>query len=184
MPDFLFDGPTLTISEPAGAGNTTFEVQRDIYSAWKRWVVTGEGAKFAEAFNVEGGNPIGSTGLFTGKTVLLVNGWKLKAAEHDHQIFLIGNLFSDDGIVSVPTAGYSTSINVSASVSAQGIELSSGGGLTTDERSMLQDLWKLAGADVSHPLFVPAGTGNIVVDDVDIEVTGDCDMGHILTRQP
>lgn len=184
MPDFLFDGPNRIISEPAGAGNTTFEVERDLYSAWKRWVLTGEGAKYPAAFSVEGGNPIGATGLFTGKTVLLVNGWKIQAAAHDHQLFLIGNLFSDDGITSVATAGFSTSINVTASVSAQGIELSSGGGLTTDERAMLLALWKLSGADVSHPLFVPAGTGTISVDDIEIEVTGDCDTGHTLTRQP
>lgn len=124
MPDFLFDGPNRIISEPAGVGNTTFELQRDVYSAWKRWVLNDDGRKYPQAFQVEGGNPIGSTGLFTGKTILLVNGWKIQAAAHDHQLLLIGNLFSDDGVVNVPTPNYSTSIFVVSSTSAQGILLS------------------------------------------------------------
>ena len=68
MADFLFDGINKIISEPPGIGDTVFDVKSDIYSAWKRWMVTDEGALYPPAFSIEGGTPIGSTGLFTGST--------------------------------------------------------------------------------------------------------------------
>ena len=126
MADWIFDGPNKIITEPAGSGDTTFNVDQEIYSAWKRWVATEVGARFDAAFSVEGGTPIGATGLFTGTTFILINGWKLRAASHDHQVTLIGNIYSDDGIVSVSTPGFSTNIFVSGTVGAQGISTGSG----------------------------------------------------------
>lgn len=109
--------------EPSGSGDTSFEVSRDLYSAWKRWVALSDNSKYPPAFAVEGGTPIGATGLFTGTTYILVNGWKVKAAAHAHQLTLLGNLFSSDGVVSVPSATNST-VFVSASVAAQGVNAS------------------------------------------------------------
>lgn len=123
MADWLFDGTNKIIKEPAGAGDTSFDAKRDIYSAWKRWVAAGN-AQFDGAFNVEGGTPIGATGLFTGTTFILTNGWKLMAADHDHQVLVSGNLFSDDGVVSVSNPIGNSAIFVSASVNAQGINTS------------------------------------------------------------
>jgi len=120
MADWLFNGAERVIKEPPGVGNTFFEVERDIYSSWKRWLLNG-GAQFQPAMIIEGGTPIGDTGTFTGKTVVLTNGWKLQAADHDHQTTINGNLYSDDGIVSVPTVGASATIFITASSSAQGI---------------------------------------------------------------
>ncbi|MEO1140735.1 MAG: hypothetical protein AAFW66_00075 [Pseudomonadota bacterium] len=124
MPDFTFDGPNKLIIEPSGSGDTSFDVARDLYSAWKRWVQGGTGAPFLEAFTVEGGTPIGATGLFTGSTLLLTNGWKVKPAEHDHQVTLVGNLFSDDGVVAVPADTANATVFVSSSVAAQGVSTS------------------------------------------------------------
>lgn len=137
MPDFLFDGPTKVITEPTGTGDTSFEIGRDIYSAWKRWVNGGTGAPFDRAFVVEGGTPIGATGLFTGTTFVMVNGWRIRPADHDHQVLLIGNLYSEDGIVSVPALTAATNVFISATVGAQGI--STGSGLAADERQGIID---------------------------------------------
>ena len=130
MADFIFNGQTKIITEPAGAGDTIAYVQRDLYSAWKRWVDSGTGAPFPPAFSIEGGTPIGSTGLYTGYTVLMINGWRIRAASHDHQLLIVGNLYSDDGIVSVPTPGFSTNVFISSAVSAQGVSTGGGVGLT------------------------------------------------------
>jgi hypothetical protein len=135
MPDFLFDGPNLLIIEPAGVGNTTYDVQRDLYSAWKRWVLSGVGTGFPDAFTVEGGTPIGSTGLFTGTTYIMTNGWKVQAADHDHQLLLVGNIFSDDGVVIVPPPTAKTSVQIISSTTAQGI--ATGSGLTADQNTAL-----------------------------------------------
>lgn len=133
MPDFLFDGPNKLAIEPAGSGDTTFDVERDLYSAWKRWVETGAGAQYLPAFSVEGGTPIGATGVFTGATVLLINGWKVRPADHDHQLTLNGNLFSDDGIVSVPALTAAATVFVSATVGAQGVSTSGSTAPTASE---------------------------------------------------
>lgn len=126
MADFLFNGVTKIITEPAGSGDTVFDVKTDLYSAWKRWIVTDEGALYPAAFSIEGGTPIGSTGLFTGSTYLLINGWKIRPANHNHQMILTGNLFSDDGIVSVPALSANATVFVSSSVNAQGVATGSG----------------------------------------------------------
>jgi len=125
MADFIFDGPNRIIQEPVGAGNTLFDVDRDIYSAWKRWVQSGQGAKYLDAFLIEGGTPIGTTGFFTGVTLILTNGWKIRGADHDHQVFLDGNLFSDDGVVSSPNPNFNVEIFINSSTRAQGISTSS-----------------------------------------------------------
>lgn len=141
MADWIFDGVNKIIKEPVGAGNTTFDVQRDIYSAWKRWVNSGN-AEYDSAFSVEGGTPIGATGLITGSTFILENGWKLMAADHDHQALLVGNLYSSDGVVSTANPVGNSTIFVSSSVAAQGIE-SGISGLTPEESNQLLNLPEL-----------------------------------------
>jgi hypothetical protein len=120
MGDWTFNGINKIIKEPnIGSGNITWSAERDIYSAWKRWAQ--DNSQYLKAFNVEGGTPIGSTGIFTGKTLILTNGWKLMAGDWDHLSFVTGNLFSDDGIDVVPNANFSASLKTFGSVNAQGI---------------------------------------------------------------
>jgi len=120
MADWTFDGVNKVIKEPnIGSGNLTWSVERDIYSAWKRWAQ--DNSQFVAAFSVEGGTPIGATGIFTGKTVILINGWKLQAGDWEHLSFVTGNLFSDDGIDVIPNPNFSASLKTFGSVNAQGI---------------------------------------------------------------
>ena len=131
MADWIFDGINKIIKEPVGFGNTTWNFERDIYSAWKRWVVSGNG-QYEPAFVVEGGTPIGATGLFTGATKILINEWKLMSADHDHQAFIIGNFYSDDGIISIPNPIGNSTIFASGTVGAQGVS-TSGNTLTLND---------------------------------------------------
>ena len=179
MPDFLFDGPNKLIIEPAGAGDTSFDVGRDVYSAWKRWVESGSGAGFINAFQVEGGTPIGATGLFTGSTILLVNGWKIQAANHDHQLTLVGNLFSDDGVVSVPPATASATVFVSATVGAQGI--TSGSGLDATQQAQLAEIWRILGLDAANPMTVTPTQRTAGA--IDQTISGDGETTTTVTRQ-
>lgn len=152
MADFLFDGTNKIIQEPNGVGNTTYEVGRDIYSAWKRWAQEPENSAFDPAFSIEGGTPIGATGLFTGVTYILINGWKIRPADYDHQLFLNGNLYSSDGIATVPALTSSASVVINSTVAAQGV--ATGSGLSSTESTKLDELWKLSGLDVNSPLVV------------------------------
>lgn len=180
MADWLFDGPSKIIKEPAGTGDTTFDVRRDIYSAWKRWVIN-SGAQFEKAFSVEGGTPIGDTGLFTGTTFILTNGWKLMPADHDHQATLIGNLYSDDGVVSTNNPIGNGSIFVSASVAAQGVSTASVQQVTLDAiNTIVQEIRQIQGGDGANPLVVT--DDSITTGSIDIQITGD-ETVKILTRQ-
>lgn len=200
MADFIFDGTNKIIKEPAGAGDTTFDVARDVYSAWKRWVQSGNG-QFESALVVEGGTPIGATGLFTGTTFLLVNGWKIMAADHDHQLILSGNLFSDDGIVSTANPIGQSTVFVNSSVAAQGV--ASGSAVTAQDKTdiingvwntllstistnetagkALKELWQLQGLDAGNPMVVTQTAR--AVDDVDLAITGDGETTTTVTRQ-
>ncbi len=128
MADWTIDGINKVIKEPnIGSGNLNWNVDKDIYSAWKRWVQSGNG-QFEPAFIVEGGTPIGATGLFTGGSFILTNGWKLMAGDWNHLSYVSGNLFSDDGIDTIPNLSFSASLKTFGSVNAQGV--STGGSST------------------------------------------------------
>lgn len=180
MADFIFDGPNKLIIEPAGAGNTVYDVRRDMYSGWKRAILSGSIPQYLPAFSVEGGTPIGSTGLFTGTTFILVNGWKVRGADHNHQLFLEGNLYSDDGVVSSPNTSFSVEVFVNSSVAAQGI--ATGSGVPQEVQDQIAELWRLRGLDISNPVTVTATEET--AGDITLDITGDNTTTNTLTRQP
>lgn len=146
MADWIFDGPNLRFIEPDGVGDTTYEVARDLYSAWKRWVALDIGSYFPPAFQVEGGTPVGNTGIFTGSTFIVVNGWKGRLSERSHQATLNGNLFSDDGVLFVPTLGpFTAAPIVNQTAAAQGIQ--SGSGLSAQQAADLTFIRDVAESD-------------------------------------
>ena len=181
MADWTFDGVTKIIKEPnVGSGNLTWNAERDIYSAWKRWVK--DNSQFEKAFNVEGGTPIGSTGIFTGKTLILTNGWKLQAGDWDHLSFVTGNLFSDDGIDVLANPNFSASLKTFGSVNAQGI--SSGGVEQSTLNSVLKlvdELHKIQGLDASNPMTVTQTQRTSA--DIDLEIGGDGETISTVTRK-
>lgn len=100
MPDATFNGDTLTITLFAGGMSHFVDVQTDLYSAWKRWMLTDpQNQGYPPAFSTEGGfdvNP--TTGLKAGRYFFLNNaqGWHIKPAEEDATIYFTGNLIPND----------------------------------------------------------------------------------------
>ena len=86
-----FDGITKVISVHPEI--TTLDIRADIYSAWVKWVVLHDNAKFLPAIRYTGYDPIGG-GAFTGDTYFLTNGWKLSIDLKEVRVK--GVLFSDD----------------------------------------------------------------------------------------
>lgn len=181
MADFIFDGPNKIMKEPVGSGNTSFDVGRDMYSAWKRWVQSGNG-QYDAAFIVEGGTPIGATGLFTGTTFLLTNGWKVMAADHDHQLTLSGNLFSDDGVVATPNPIGQSTISVSSSVNAQGVATGGVQQATLEAiQNLVTELHNIRGLDAADPaVFTP---DQVVTNLITLNMTGDGESIKTVTRE-
>ena len=181
MADWIFDGVTRIIKEPnVGSGNLNWDAERDIYSAWKRWVK--DNAQFEPAFSVEGGTPIGNTGLSTGKTLILANDWKLMAGDWDHISFVTGNLFSDDAIDVSPNLNFSASLKTFGSVNAQGISL--GGVEQSTLNSVLKlvdELHKIQGLDASNPMSITQTQR--VSADIALEIGGDGETISTITRR-
>ena len=91
----IFDGPTKTIFIDPSAD--VVDVQIDLYSAWKEWMIVSEQAggatKWAAAFEASGGQPT-SGGNSLGRTFFLINGWRIFL---DHGVRFVGNLLTDTG---------------------------------------------------------------------------------------
>jgi len=73
-------------------GETTINVDDDLYSDWKEWVALRDHLEFSAAFRTVGGDPTVS-GQALGETFFTINGWQVVIAD---SINFDGNLFSDD----------------------------------------------------------------------------------------
>jgi hypothetical protein len=124
-------------------GVTEIDVQRDIYSSWKEWVLTDTNAKYLQAINTVGGEPT-VAGQRLDVTYFLINGWKLKPQPGSYTLNIIGNLFDlDGGDIFVPAdinPLFPNNINITSNtsvivrqVSADAIE----GGLTQQQNDAL-----------------------------------------------
>ncbi len=111
MPDIVtFDvtGPGLYII-PIDPGSGDIELDIDeIYSEWKVWAAMSDNLKYPPAFRVVGGDPI--TDVQNLGSTFFINtgdGWYIRPNERDHQLTLVGNLFTDPANVNpiAPTLG-------------------------------------------------------------------------------
>lgn len=123
--------------------------------------------------------PITVGGLALGRVVEIINGYTVTFEDGAYRADALGansNLLDvvNYNSVQVTTQNSAGLANVSVN----------GGGLTDIERTMLYELYRLAGLDAGHPVTIPAGAGTIAATDIDISVIGDCDTGHTLTRNP
>jgi len=99
---YTFDGENkLIILSP---GVTSFTAQ-DVYSRWKDWVSQGDNAKWSPAFRVVGGEPTGPT-TNVPAYYFLINGWRIRPQEANHQLSVAFNLYTEEGTNPfVPTVG-------------------------------------------------------------------------------
>lgn len=121
-------------------GETTLDVQTDIYSAWKEWVRLDDYLKYYPPIGTVGGEPtIGDERLDV--TYFLINGWKIKPYSGDYDLVLTGNIFDvDGGSIKVsadinPLFPNNISINTNTSVIVRQIrtEISGSGGSISPE---------------------------------------------------
>jgi len=95
MPDIVtFDPVNLRIVEIDTGGDNELE-WREVYSEWKDWLLADPQRRgLPQAFRVVGGDEISDTENL-GSTFFLLEPWKFRPAETDHQLVVSGNLFSD-----------------------------------------------------------------------------------------
>lgn len=112
----IFDPLTKTIKFKAGI--TSIDFQQDVYSDGKEdWLTNASLNKYIFPVRSIGGNLL-SSGKIIEPTFFLLNGWQLEPDSRDHEIYVFGNIFHDDGIpvVKVPS-GYAIVVNMSTTIS-------------------------------------------------------------------
>jgi hypothetical protein len=118
MPSATFDGVNQLIQLPS-VGD--FDVERDLYSAWKVWASEGDNAKYLPAFETTGGDPVGG-GQSIAPYFFCRNdlGWRVKMPAANGDVVLAGNLFARDPATAlfVSNTGYDAFLRLSTSTQA------------------------------------------------------------------
>jgi len=108
MPIFDGDNLLITLDAPVG-GVLELDVQVDLYSDWKEWVLTSPTNQgYPPAFRTIGGDAL-TPGIDAGAYYFINNadGWRIKPNESDHTVYAAGNLAPEDASlpVFIPTTG-------------------------------------------------------------------------------
>lgn len=96
MPKVSFDGinKIISITQAPVSNLVEIDVQVDLYSDWKEWMLQSDNAKYAPAMRSVGGDPISQVRSL-GATYFLINDWKIRPYNADHRLLLVGNLYTD-----------------------------------------------------------------------------------------
>ncbi len=102
--------------------DSTSVTASELWSRWADWVVLSDNAKYLPAFRQAGGDDLGG-GLSIPAYMFLLNGWRVRPMEANHNLSITGNLFVDGGGVPVvQTLGsFNVSVQYTVPVQAQGI---------------------------------------------------------------
>lgn len=151
-----FDGPSKIISLSSG---TTQVSVRELISRWSDWIIISDNAKYLPAFDQVGGNDVDvSVGTKIPIYGFLLNGWKIRPYEGNHTLTVNDGilLVSGGGDPFVNTIGnYVVRINYQQPVQAITVSTSgSAAGLTSQQATMLEELWKIHALNPSLPLQV------------------------------
>jgi hypothetical protein len=94
---YTFDGPNKLIILTTG---TTSMSIKDLWSRWVDWYLTSDNGKFLPAMEQVGGQVISITNQsYVPIYVTLVNGWKIRPQEANHNLDVTeGVLISDDNL--------------------------------------------------------------------------------------
>ena len=160
-----FDGPNKLIL--INEGETSVDIQADVYSNWKQWSLQRDNTKFLQAISTLGGVPI-TESTFVGDTYFLENGWRIQpwTTAAGYIVDIIGNIYTrEPGQNPVnPTP------NVSVTLTRSNItETSIVGGVTTTNR--LEEIWKILGLDSTNPQII--SDTSITVGGITLSITQD-----------
>lgn len=134
-----FDGANLLVT--LDAGTPTVDVQIDLYSDWKEYFKTGDNSKFFQAFSLSAGGIDTVPGEVSGRNFFFRNdlGWRIRPAEEDAEIDVVGNLFKADATLPmfIPTLGDFTVLIALQRSSLALVEQTGISGLTAPESAKL-----------------------------------------------
>ena len=121
-------------------GVTELDVEVDLYSDWKEEYQLTVNSKFPPAFRTAAGDPISGT-QDLGAGYFLINGWKIRPHEADHQLNITGDLFTDPSTepIAVPTLGaFTVTINLIVSALTRQIQTAVSGLTALESAALLR----------------------------------------------
>lgn len=165
-----FDGPNKLIL--VNEGETTIDVQKDVYSGWKEWSLQRDNLGYLQAISTLGGDPI-TTETFVGDTYFLENGWRIQpwSSNNGYILDVVGNIYTrEPGQNPVnPTP------NVSVTLTRSNItETAIVGGAATENR--LLEIWRILGLDNANPQLVT--DTSITVGSLTLSITQNLDRSE------
>ena len=132
MANATFDGPSKIIQLTTIG---TYDVEAELYSAWKEWVILSDNAKYSLAFQTTGGDDIGG-GQEIAPYFFCRNdlGWRIKAPPENGEVIVQGNLFPRVSTLPmfIESGGFDAFIR--QEVSTRAVVVETGGGITTQDK--------------------------------------------------
>lgn len=129
-----FDGPNRLVI--LSSGTTSVDV-REMYSAWKAWVMTGSNSKYLPFFTAVGGDTIDSAaGTLIPTYLYLLDGAKVRPQEANHTLSIAGGvlLTDDSGDPITDTLGnYRVRIRYQQPVQGFGYSTTGGSGVSASD---------------------------------------------------
>jgi hypothetical protein len=135
-----FDGPNLLITLPAVTPEIDAKI--DLYSDWKEWFKTSDNSKFPVAFDTTGGDPTTATGNVAAYYFLRNdNGWRIKPAEEDAEVVIVGNLYPRDATLPMfmeTTGAFTVLITIERDASSVVETVVAGSGVTQQDKDDIE----------------------------------------------
>ena len=138
-----FDGPNKLII--INNSVTELDVQTDIYSDWKEWLLLEDNTKYLQALNTVGGEPT-VAGQRLDVTYFLINGWKIKPYPGSYDLNIVGNIFDlDGGSIKVsadinPLFPNNININTNTSVIVRQVDSTGGTGVPQELQDAIYNI--------------------------------------------
>jgi hypothetical protein len=172
-----------------GAANQSLDV-RDLYSAWKAWVKTGNGAAAPKAFISVGGDSIDAVaGTSIPAYIYLTNGWRIRPEGVDHDLTVVGGiiLVEGGGDPFAETPGITVHVKFQQPVQAITVNTGGGGGLTVEQDALLTSISSRLPAALLDGKMNSAGVDTVITNlaNLDSDVAAvQADTDNIQTRLP
>lgn len=125
--------------------DSTTVTASQIWIAWIDWVAISDNSKYLPALKQIGGDSLGS-GLLIPPYMFLLNGWRVRPMEADHDLTITGNLFVDGGGTPVVRTLGQFQVNVNYTVPVQAQAISSAGGSSVTAA----DIWSYNSRSITN----------------------------------
>lgn len=123
--------------------DSTSVTASDIWVQWSAWAASDDNSKYLPALKQVGGDDLGG-GLLIPIYIFLLNGWRVRPMEANHNLQISGNLFVEGGGVPVvQTLGaFNVSVQYTVAMQAQAIITSGGSGSSVTAEAVADAVWQ------------------------------------------